>query len=96
MKELTIKEKAQRYDEAIERGKRMFSEKELNYLFPELKKSESEDDVRRKSTIQVLEYARSIPDYNQFGKDDIDKHIAWLKRYLTNNNIKSKKEVRNE
>ena len=37
-----------------------------------------EDDVRRRSTIQVLEYARSLDSYNQYGKADIDKNIAWL------------------
>lgn len=36
------------------------------------------DDVRRRSTIQVLEYARSLDAYNQYGKADIDKNIAWL------------------
>lgn len=39
-----------------------------------------EDDVRRRSTIQVLEYARSLDTYNQFGKADIDKNIAWLEK----------------
>ena len=39
-----------------------------------------EDDVRRRSTIQVLEYARSLDAYNQYGKADIDKNIAWLKK----------------
>ena len=40
----------------------------------------TEDDVRRRSTIQVLEYARSLDVYNQFGKADIDKNIAWLEK----------------
>ena len=38
------------------------------------------DDVRRRSTIQVLEYARSLDNYNQYGKADIDKNIAWLEK----------------
>ena len=38
----------------------------------------TENDVRRRSTIQVLEYARSLDHYNQYGKADIDKNIAWL------------------
>lgn len=38
----------------------------------------TEDGVRRRSTIQVLEYARSLDTYNQYGKADIDKNIAWL------------------
>ena len=41
-----------------------------------------EDDVRRRSTIQVLEYARSLDAYNQYGKADIDKNIAWLESKL--------------
>ena len=40
----------------------------------------TEDDVRRRSTIQVLEYARSLDSYNQYGKADIDKNIAWLEK----------------
>lgn len=39
-----------------------------------------EDDVRRRSTIQVLEYARSLDAYNQYGKADINKNIAWLEK----------------
>lgn len=39
-----------------------------------------EDDMRRISTIQVLEYARSLDAYNKYGKADIDKNIAWLKK----------------
>lgn len=46
MKELSIYEKAKRYDEAIYRAKKMFSEKEVNFLFPEL--TESEDERIRK------------------------------------------------
>lgn len=41
---------------------------------------DTEDDVRRRSTIQVLEYARSLDNYNQYGKADIDKNIAWLEK----------------
>ena len=40
----------------------------------------TEDEVRRRSTIQVLEYTRSLDNYNQYGKADIDKNIAWLKK----------------
>lgn len=42
MKELSIEGKAKAYDDAIKRAKRMFSEKELNYLFPELAESDDE------------------------------------------------------
>ena len=40
----------------------------------------TENEVRRRSTIQVLEYARSLDNYNQYGKADIDKNIAWLEK----------------
>ena len=51
-------------------------------MFPkENKMSEcDEDSVRRRSTIQILEYARSLVNYNQYGKADIDKNIAWLEK----------------
>ena len=38
------------------------------------------NEVRRRSTIQVLEYAKSLDAYNQYGKEDIDKDIAWLEK----------------
>ena len=40
----------------------------------------TENDVRCRSTIQVLEYARSLDNYNQYGKADIDKNIVWLEK----------------
>ena len=46
-------------------------------MFPN---TSTEDDVRRRSTIQVLEYARTLDTYNQYGKADIDKNIAWLEK----------------
>lgn len=48
-----------------------------------------EDDVRRRSIIQVLEYARSLDVYNQYGKADIDKNIAWLKKQGKNSSNKN-------
>lgn len=41
---------------------------------------DTEDDLRRQSTIQVLEYARSLDAYNQYGKESINKDIAWLEK----------------
>ena len=139
MKELSIEEKAKRFDEAIEELRGLLDgiheekcdimEDDIVRIFPELKESEDEkirnvlvdyfkrykeqeecgiktfygiptdniiawlekkgeqksqgkleDDVRRRSTIQVLEYARSLDTYNQYGKADIDKNIAWLEK----------------
>lgn len=41
-----------------------------------------EDYVRCRSTIQILEYVKGLDAYNQYGKTDIDKNIAWLERKL--------------
>jgi hypothetical protein len=52
-----------------------FNDSSYENMFPN-----TENDVRRRSTIQVLEYARSLDSYNQYGKADIDKNIAWLEK----------------
>ena len=52
-----------------------FNDSSYENMFPN-----TEDGVRRRSTIQVLEYARSLDNYNQYGKEDIDKNIAWLEK----------------
>ena len=60
-------------------------------MFPD-----TEDDVRRRSTIQVLEYARSLDNYNQYGKEDIDKNIVWLEKQDKKPQGKSAPEAINE
>lgn len=60
-------------------------EKQKEHISTQNKESENmfpntEDGVRRRSIIQVLEYARSLDVYNQYGKADIDKNIAWLEK----------------
>ena len=67
MKELSIEEKAKAYDDAIERAKRMFSEKELNYLFPEL--AESDDEKIRK---EILDYIDKTTGCKRW--------VAWLEQ----------------
>ena len=51
-----------------------FNDSSYENMFP------TENDVRRRSTIQVLEYARSLDAYNKYGKADIDKNISWLEK----------------
>ena len=67
-------------DEAItklyqELKREFFNEASYENMFPN-----TEEGVRRRSTIQVLEYARSLDNYNEYGKADIDKNIAWLEK----------------
>ena len=37
------------------------------------------NEVRYTSTLQILEYAKSLDSYNQYGKLDIDLDIEWMK-----------------
>ena len=37
------------------------------------------NEVRYTSTLQILEYAKSLDSYNQYGKLDIDLDIEWIK-----------------
>jgi hypothetical protein len=79
MKELSIEEKARRYDEAIEKAK-IWQEHlydvndkdyadELNYIFPELKESEDE-------RIELLNYLYDVHDDDE----ERARWIAWLEK----------------
>ena len=85
MKELTIEEKAKRYDEALEKARQLCAYpttkpfiSDLQDLFPEL--AESEDETIRKFIKDVLDsYGRSI----KCPTKDIllyEKSVAWLKK----------------
>ena len=84
MEELSIEEKAKRYDEAIERAKcwrnalnadkmPTFANRVIEELFPELK--ESEDERIRKSLIKHLEQERG-----SLSNDEAGEAIAWLEK----------------
>ena len=83
MKQLTIKQKAQRYDETIERAKKVLldctpeEQKVVEYISPELK--ESEDEKIRKSLIHLVHLYGG-----EFGMIDantsVEKAIAWLEK----------------
>lgn len=57
-----------------------FNDSSYENMFSLDNENNKEDDIRRRSTIQILEYARSLGAYNQYGKADIDKNIVWLKK----------------
>ena len=85
MKELSDKEKAQRYDEALERyrAKRDFESKEIHdyieYIFPELK--ESEDEKIRKAIHIYLDWLDGgNKNYHPKGEYSIRDMIAWLEK----------------
>jgi hypothetical protein len=54
---------------------------------------DTEDDLRRQSTIRILEYARSLDAYNQYGKESIDKDIAWLEKQGESKEKPTKRQV---
>lgn len=84
MKELTIEEKARRYDEALERykAKQEYESQKVHefieYLFPELK--ESEDEKIRKALVELIStYLRGNENgkiHNVYAKDI----LAWLEK----------------
>ena len=77
---MTEKEKAEAYDEALERARAINNEKDVDvesgtticeYIFPELK--ESEDEKIRKEIISILRNAYWTSNKNRF-----NKLVAWL------------------
>ena len=80
MKELSIEEKARRYDEAIKRAKELLEigvkdtrdKRVVLSFFPELK--ESEDEKMRKSIIYALRNG------GFYDNDKTDEAIAWLEK----------------
>lgn len=84
MKELTIEEKAKRYDKALERAKLYVSddmeqvEDLITYIFPETK--ESEDERIRKNFITFFkdEYGTNSSAY--FAGIKVKEIIAWLEK----------------
>ena len=85
MEELTIKEKAKRYDEAIERAEKWrnapnvdkiptFANRVIDEIFPEFE--ENEDERIRKEIINFLE----LPHPQFVGKRDHKTWITWLEK----------------
>lgn len=83
MKELSIEQKAQRYDEAIKIAKDSFTYPDYpgfiraDVVFPELK--ESEDEKTRKDIISFVEQAIDAG-YGIISKERKEEWIAWLEK----------------
>ena len=82
MKELSIEEKAKRYDEAIERAESIYNETAIpsattkgicTYIFPELK--ESDDERIRGNIIATIHLY-----YGEPLEDEAKEMIAWLEK----------------
>ena len=88
MKELTIEQKAQRYDEAIERANELnyvsdkdsLQRKTVEHIFPEL--AESEDDKIKKELLEnlreLLEMYNTLQTAKEYRK--VQSWIAWLEK----------------
>ena len=77
---MTEKEKAEAYDEAIERAKKLYGNGIIEEIFPELK--ESKDKKIREAILKGLIDCRDAPDlgWSNFGGIHIDDCIAWLEK----------------
>lgn len=81
MKELSIEQKVQRYDEALKRAKKLYEQgtitESLSYVFPELR--ESEDERIRKALTQNLK-ERFETKGNMGEGLDMPDVLAWLEK----------------
>ena len=77
---MTEKEKAEAYDKAIERAKKLYGNGIIEEIFPELK--ESKDKKIREAILKGLIDCRDAPDlgWSNFGGIHIDDCIAWLEK----------------
>lgn len=83
MGELSIEEKAKRYDEAIKRAKAMIKVADnqdeaigfANTVFPELKESEDEKIIK-----ELITHCRNTRCVTEEGAERIAKWIAWLEK----------------
>ena len=91
MKELSIEEKAEAYDEAIEGIQEILNSGEdsikmsrlrlrLQGIFPELKNNEDEDERIRKGIISGMKALQEKGEYIYFGNIPMDDVFAWLER----------------
>lgn len=85
MKELTIEQKAEAYDLALERAKKLYEQgtitESLSYVFPELR--ESEDERIRKALIcHISKISTEIPvgALHRINGVDIPDILAWLEK----------------
>lgn len=87
-------EKARRYDEALERAKKIHNDTEFDYekgmmeeIFPEL--VESEDEKIRKEIIELVKfyYGSSLARKHTVSKDEM---IAWLEKQGESDETKAK------
>lgn len=86
---MTEKEKAQAYDEAIERAKKLYGDGIAKGIFPELK--ESDDDRIRKWIIDDIRYNMNNESLNNSEyKKKAEKAIAWLENQDKNSTDKTK------
>ena len=80
---MTEKEKAKAYDEAIERAKKLYSNRIAEEIFPELK--ESNDERIKKNCIHFLELQKQ----HHAATFEIEECISWLenqgKKYIDKN-----------
>lgn len=95
MKELSIEEKAKRYDEALIRGSKlwesdMITRENYEYIFPELKESENKRMIQYFKDLAPFDKADEL--YEKYGFSHKDA-IAWLERQVEHANFRNKIQV---
>lgn len=93
MKELSEKEKAKRYDEAIEVARKYWNSPRtcididvLPELFPEIR--ELDDEEIRKGIIEYLEQSQFGEEHYQIDDDIVRNYIAWLEKQKEQRNYR--------
>ena len=89
MKELSIQEKAQLYDEAIERAKKIYDNRTTEEIFPELK--ESEDEKIKNAILNHLKKMRGNSQDDVCGVH-VEDAIDWLEKQGKKSSWKPSKE----
>lgn len=83
MEELSIEEKAQRYDEVIERGNSLLSSNELGnaWIYKVLQELKlGEDERLRKQTLKILNYYKNKEKSEGKIPTEIEECITWVER----------------
>jgi len=86
MKELSIEEKAKRYDEALERAKKLYNDGNspvattVEAIFLELKENESEDERIRKEIINYIKRTTIVNFIGKCLKKQSQRWLEWLEK----------------
>ena len=104
MKQLSIEEKAKRYDQALGKARRYYDEyktrdnilyvEDMEEMFPELK--ESEDEKIKKGIVKYLEQSQFGEEHYCVDDDIVREYIAWIEKQGEKKSIDKKDWTKND